>query len=400
MLIVGIDVHKHTHAAALIDERGGLIATLSIANSPKGYRQLIDWLVDRQAAAAVIGVESPGSYGRCLVTALVGAGFEVLQVPSWRTHRERHRRGPGKTDPGDALSIAKVVLTNRDELGPAEEPELVRALAMLELQRRRFVRDRTQAIQRLRADWTQHDPVAEAGTIRCDRQRELRKLKRIQLGNSLAQRTAARCIRELAHDIDDLNHRINDLDTEIADLLAEHGSPLQDIHGVGSNLAATIVAQAGDVRRFRNASAFARFCGAAPIPCGSGQTSGRHRLHRGGNRQLNAALYRIAIVQQRHHPIAKTYLARKISEGKTPREARRALKRHLANVLYRHLTTWADNTPAMNNLTYRDENPLRRAAVILSGGARSVAGSGALGLGGRTQFGQAAFAPWAVSPLT
>jgi transposase len=254
-LIVGIDVHKHTHAVALIDERGGLIDALSIANSPQGYRQLIDWLVDQHAADAVIGVESPGSYGRCLVAALAGAGFEVLQVPAWRTHRERHRRGLGKTDPGDALSIAKVVLTNRDDLGPAEEPEFVRALGMLELQRRRFVRDRTQAIQRLRSDWTQLDPVAEAGTIRCDRKRELRKLKRIQLGDSLAQRTAARCIRELARDIDDLNQRIADLDTEIADLLAEHGNPLEDIHGIGSNLAATIVAQAGDVRRFRDASA-------------------------------------------------------------------------------------------------------------------------------------------------
>ena len=118
-MIVGIDVHKHTHAAALIDDRGGEIATLILANSPKGYRQLIDWLVDHDAASAVIGVESPGSYGRCLVAALAGAGFEVLQVPAWRTHRERHRRGPGKTDPGDALSIAHVVLTKRDELGPA-----------------------------------------------------------------------------------------------------------------------------------------------------------------------------------------------------------------------------------------------------------------------------------------
>lgn len=350
-MIVGIDVHKQTHAAALIDERGGLIDALTIANGPKGYRQLIDWLVDRQAASAVIGVESPGSYGRCLVTALAGAGFEVLQVPAWRTHRERHRRGPGKTDPGDALSIAKVVLTDRVDLGPAQEPELVRALGMLELQRRRFVRDRTQAIQRLRSDWTQHDPVAESGTLRCDRKRELVKLKKIDLGQSLAQRTATRCIRELAHDIDDLNHRIAALDTEIADLLAEHGSPLEELHGVGSNLAAVIVAQAGDVRRFRDASAFARFCGAAPIPCGSGKTAGRHRLHRGGNRQLNAALYRIAIVQQRHHPQAKTFLARKISEGKTPREARRALKRHLANVLYRRLVAWANTTPAMNNLT-------------------------------------------------
>jgi len=350
-LIVGIDVHKHTHAAALIDERGGLVAHLSVANTPKGYRQLIDWLVDQQAADAVIGVESPGSYGRCLVAALAGAGFEVLQVPAWRTHRERHRRGPGKTDPGDALSIAKVVLIDRTDLGPAQEPEIVRALGMLELQRRRFVRDRTQAIQRLRSDWTQLDPVAEAAAIRCDRKRELARLKCIELGDSLAQRTAARCIRELASDIDDLNHRISALDAEIADLLAEHGHPLEDLHGVGTNLAATIIAQAGDVRRFRDAAAFARFCGAAPIPCGSGQTAGRHRLHRGGNRQLNAALYRIAIVQQRHHPDAKAFLARKISEGKTPREARRALKRHLANVLYRRLTAWANTTPEMNLLT-------------------------------------------------
>lgn len=217
----------------------------------------------------MIGVESPGSYGRCLVAALAGAGFEVLQVPAWRTHRERHRRGPGKTDPGDALSIAKVVMTDRADLGPAQEPELVRALGMLELQRRRFVHDRTQAIQRLRSDWTQFDPVAEAGTIRCDRKRELRKLKRITLGDSLLQRTAARCLRELAEDIDDLNDRIAVLDTEIAELLAEHGRPLEQLHGVGSNLAAVIVAQAGDVRRFRDAGAFARFCGAAPIPCGS-----------------------------------------------------------------------------------------------------------------------------------
>ena len=81
-MVVGIDVHKHTHAAALIDDRGGQVAALSITNSPKGYRQLIDWLVDHDAASAVVGVESPGSYGRCLVTALCGAGFEVLQVPA------------------------------------------------------------------------------------------------------------------------------------------------------------------------------------------------------------------------------------------------------------------------------------------------------------------------------
>jgi transposase len=350
-VFVGVDVHKHTHAAALVDERGGELGTLLFANSPDGYRRLLGWLVERGAGEAVIGVESPGSYGRALVAALTAAGHEVLHVPAWRTHRERHRQGPGKTDPGDALAIADVVRRKRPELGPALEPELVRALGMLELQRRRFVRDRTQAIQRLRADWTQLDPVAEASVVRLDRQRELRRLRRISFGDGLAETIAARCIRELARDIEDLNARISELDNEIAELLAEHGNPMADLHGAGTLLAATLIAQAGDVRRFKSQAAFARFCGAAPIPCGSGQTSGRHRLHRGGNRQLNAALYRIAIVQQRHHPAAQAFLARKLQEGKTPREARRALKRHLANVIYRRLLAWADTTPAMNLLT-------------------------------------------------
>ena len=173
-MIVGIDVHKRTHAVALLDERGGEVATTAVANSPEGFRRLIGWLSDHEAGEAVVGVESPGSYGRCLVGALAAAGHEVLHVPAWRTHRERHRQGPGKTDPGDAISIAQVVLRKREELGPALEPELVRALSTLELQRRRFVRDRTQAIQRLRADWTQVDPVAEGRVLRLDRDRELR----------------------------------------------------------------------------------------------------------------------------------------------------------------------------------------------------------------------------------
>jgi transposase len=259
-VFVGIDVHKHSHAVALIDERGGELGALTVANSPEGYRRLLDWLHAHEAERAVVGLESPGSYGRRLVGALAAAGLEVLHVPGWRTHRERHRQGPGKSDPGDALAIADVVRRKRGELSPALEAELVRALALLELQRRRFVRDRTQAIQRLRSDWTQLDPVAEAGVIRCDRQRELRRLKRISFGDGLVEQLAARCIRELARDIEDLNQRIAALDQAIAELLDQHGNPLADLHGAGTNLAASVIAQAGDVRRFRDAAAFARFC--------------------------------------------------------------------------------------------------------------------------------------------
>src|SRR6266508_1423544 len=334
-MVVGIDVHKRAHVAALLDERGGELGTFGFANSPEGMRRLCAWLVAHDASEAVVGVESPAGYGRLLVASLEAAGHEVLNVPAWRTHRERRRHGPGKTDPGDAIAVAQVVLRKRAELGPALESELVRALALLEL-------------QRLRADWNQVDPVGEARVVNLTRQRELRRLKRISFGEGLVEQVATGCIRDLARDIEDLNQRIAALDKQIAQLLTEHGNPVGDLHGAGTQIAAALIAHAGDVRRFRDAAAFARFCGAAPIPCGSGQTAGRHRLHRGGNRQLNAALYRIAIVQARHHPPARTYLARKIAEGKTPREARRALKRHLANVIYRRLYAWAEATPALN----------------------------------------------------
>src|SRR3954466_4046026 len=101
-MFVGIDVDKHLHAAALLDERGGELGTLIVANSPDGYRRLLRWLGQRGAERALIGVESPGSYGRALVGALAAAGHDVRHVPAWRTHRERRREGAGKTDPGDA----------------------------------------------------------------------------------------------------------------------------------------------------------------------------------------------------------------------------------------------------------------------------------------------------------
>jgi transposase len=235
-MVVGIDVHKRTHVAALLDERGGALGTLGFANSPEGMRRLRAWLVAHDAGEAVVGVESPAGYGRLLVASLEAAGHEVLNVPAWRTHRERRRHGPGKTDPGDAIAVAQVVLRRRAELGPALEPELVRAVALLELQRRRLVRDRTQAIQRLRADWNQVDPVGEARVVNLTRQRELRRLKRISFGDGVVEQVAARCIRDLARDIEDLNQRIAALDAEIAQLLQEHGNPVGDLTAPGRRL--------------------------------------------------------------------------------------------------------------------------------------------------------------------
>jgi transposase len=343
-MVVGIDVHKESHTAALLDERGALVETLTIPNSVEGAAQLHRWLSEHGGGQAGVGIENAAGYGRLLCGALTDAGYVVLNVPAWRTKRDRHAHGPGKSDAGDAIAVAEVVLRRRSELGPALEPELVRALGLLEGLRRQSIYDRTQAIQRLRAIWTQVDPQAEAKVAKCATQRALRKLKRIDFGDGLAAEAATQCVRELAREIEQLNQRIGTLDRQLERLLREHGNPLADLPGAGPVVAVAVLAHSGDVRRFRNEAAYARFCGAAPIPCGSGKTASRHRLDRGGNRQLNAALHRIAIVQARVDPRARAFLARKTAEGKTTREARRALKRHLANVLYRRLHTWAENT--------------------------------------------------------
>lgn len=340
-MICGIDVHKRTHTAALLHPTSGVIATLTFTNDAEGIGRLRRWLTDHDAEAARIGVENAAGYGRQLVAALAADGYELLNVPAWMTHRDRLTAGPGKSDAGDAMAIAEVVLRKAHQLGPALEPELARALSLLETLRRQSVYDRTQAIQRLRAIWTQFDPEAEREVRHIHRQKVLRRLRRLRPNGGLAEQTAARCIRELAREIGQLNDRIGELEGEMAALMAEPGNPLEDLPGAGPQVAAAIVAQAGDVRRFRSAGAFARFSGVAPIPCGSGSTDGRQRLHRGGNRQLNAAFHRIAVVQARVSPEAQAYLERKRAEGKSAREARRALKRHLANVVYRRLLAWA-----------------------------------------------------------
>jgi transposase len=338
----GIDAHKRFHVAALIDQGGAALGTSWVVNSPEGTAELRAFLAEHGAEDAPIGVEGAGHFARAMCAELQSLGHRVLDVPPWRTRRDRRTRGPGKTDAADALVIAQVVRLDADRLSPALEPELVRMIRLLELARRQAVRDRTQLIQRLRSLWLQIDPTGEDAVGTCHRKKVLAHLRRIDLGPGQVERIAARLIGEMADDIERLNGRIAQIEREVAELLERHGNPVADLHGAGTTIASALIAQAGDVRRFRGPAAFARYSGTAPIPCGSGQTSGRHRLHRGGNRQLNAALYRIAMVQARDDAIGRAFMARKQAEGKTKREARRALQRHLANVVYRRMLAWSE----------------------------------------------------------
>jgi len=343
--VVGVDVHKHQHVAALLDGVGRTLARLTFANTADGTQRLLAWLDTHDADGALIGIENAASYGQTLTVALAHAGLQCVDVPPWRTSQQRKTLGPGKSDAIDAEAIARVVLARGATLAPALQPELVRAMGLLDSTRDQEVRDRTKTIVRLRAVWASVDPVAEAAARNLAKPDRVRRLRRIVLPDSLVEQTVQRTIRMLAARIAEHNHRIAQLESDIATLLDEHGNPVAELVGAGPIVAAKLIAHAGDPSRFRSPAAFAAYSATAPITCGSGKTNGRHRLNQAGNRQLNAAIHRIALTQARCHPDARVYIARKISEGKTPREARRALKRHLANVVYRHLNAWADTNP-------------------------------------------------------
>lgn len=345
-MIVGVDVHKRTHTAALIDKNGVYIASVVFANSSDGIRKLRKWLKRHKACQAncVVGVENAAGYGVLVVEALLSLGFEVLNVPGWRTVRQRRHLGEGKSDPVDAQAVAEVVLRKRHKLGTAQESELVRTVQLLESLRDQLVASRTQEIQRLRAVLTQCDPDFEATFKDINQPTALKAVRRRRFKDSTVFATAKTVIKSHLDQIELLNKRIDEVEQKQHALLEDSAQSLCDLHGVGLRVATKLVAQAGDVRRFKNEASFARFCGVSPLPCGSGRKSERHRLNRGGNRQLNSALHRVAITQSASFPKARDYLQRKEEEGKTRREARRALKRHLSNVVYRELYRWAENT--------------------------------------------------------
>src|SRR5680860_167932 len=172
-----------------------------------------------------------------------------------------------------------------------------------------------------------------------------KRLDRLALRLARCEQTArVRICREQVTRLRQLARRCRELEAEIGVLVAAYSPALLELKGCGALSAAKIVAETAGVKRFATDARFARHAGIAPIPASSGQNQ-RQRLHRGGNRQLNCAVHRIAVTQGRIHPPAIDYLARKQAEGKSRIEALRCLKRHLARTIWRTMTTNA-NAPA------------------------------------------------------
>lgn len=249
--------------------------------------------------------------------------------PGRRRERGRSRR-PGKSDPGDAFAIARVTLREPD-LPPVRLEDRSTELGLLADARDDLVHAQTRARNRLHAHLVVLMPGYGRTTAQLVSGRQLETIERV-LGGSTGVR--AEPARALLTEVRDLGRRAGELERSIAALVAGH--PLLELPGVGILTAARLVAEVGDVARFRSPAAFAMLAGVAPIPASSGETQ-RMRLNRGGNRRLNRALYTIALSQAWHHEPAKAYIARKRAAGKSWAEALRCLKHRVSRPVFRLL---------------------------------------------------------------
>lgn len=331
-MVFGVDSHKRTLWVCAVDELGREVTAGEFANDPAGHRALIRWSVGVEAGGRWFGVEGTGHHAYALARFLLGAGEVVVEVPPALADRERRRGRRGKSDPVDALAIARVAAREREHLEPLRHDPVARDLKLVGDYRQQLVAERTRTANRVHADLMQlrpgyHGRVSDLGSSCLPSARRLLRGERSVQGD-LARRRLATLAR--------LDGEIRELERRLRDLLAASGTTLTDLPGVGVVVAARILGEVRDIRRFATRDRFARANGTAPIPASSGDRV-RHRLSRGGNRRLNWAIHLIALTQARTDPRARAYLARRRAEGRTGREAIRALKRHLSDVVYRQL---------------------------------------------------------------
>jgi transposase len=354
-VIVGVDTHKDEHVAVLLDGFGGRLAELFIPATLEGFAALLGFCRDHvgpEGSLVAFGVEGTGSYGIGLARFLRRHGVTVHEVH--RPPRKGERRLSGKSDTIDAEHAARQVLTGRRAPVPKTAVGAVEALRLLKIARDTAVKARSSAMITLKATLV---------TATEDLRGELEPLTDYQLitacaalepgTGELSNPDAAmrHVLRSLARRWLELHDEIKTHSRHLKAQTRQAAPQLVEAVGIGLDIAAEMLVTAGDNNdRVRSESAFAKLCGASPIPAGSGKTNGRHRLNRGGNRQANAALYRAIIVRMRWHQPTIDYVARRTAEGRSKREIIRCLKRYLAREIYRLLPAPSVDPEASPNL--------------------------------------------------
>jgi transposase len=330
MIVIGVDSHKRTHTVVATDPTGRKLAEKTVAATSVGHLDLVRWagqLADHRWA-----LEDCRHLSRRLSTDLLRAGEAVVRVPpKLMAGARRSAREYGKSDPIDALAVARAALREDLPVATLDGPE--REVRLLVDHRDDLVAERTRAENRLRWHLHELDPGTEPGLRSLNRAVVLAAL---ETGLAEAPGTVGRIARELVIRIRELTATINDLEREIARLVAGLAPSLLALVGCGPLTAAKLVGETAGIGRFRSAAAFARHNGTAPLPVWSSNTE-RHRLSRTGNRQLNVALHRIAITQLQREGQGKTYLEHRRSQGDTKPEAIRALRRRISDEVFRRM---------------------------------------------------------------
>ena len=330
-VIIGVDTHQDQHVAVAIDQRGVRLDEKHVPVATCGYEELERWSCDLGRVHA-FGVEGTGSYGAGLARFLTCRGYTVIEVN--RPDRSvRYRKG--KSDPTDAEMAARAVLSGIADATPKSGEGEVEMIRMLKTAKNSAVKARTQAVNQMKAlvltapaelRETLDGLGANALAARC------RSFRPGRLGNPTA--AAKYALRSLACRYRQLSKEIQDLRAEIKRLIQTTAPALVEAFGVGPDTAADLLVAAGsNPDRLHSEAAFASLCGVSPVPASSGKTN-RHRLNRGGDRQANAALYRVVVVRLRHDLRTQAYLSRRTAEGMSKTEVIRCLKRYVAREVY------------------------------------------------------------------
>jgi transposase len=336
MVVVGADVHKRTHTFVAVDQAGRQLGQITVAATEAGHRKAMRWARELSGIDLRWAIEDCRHLSARLERDLLSAGQSVLRVPpKMMAEHRRVARTRGKSDPIDALAVARAALREPD-LPVASHDEASRELKLLVDRRDDLVKVRTATINRLL--WRVHE--LDPAKAPPPRSLDLAKHQQQLLGWLQAQ---PGLVAELAADelaeVIELTSKINTLARRIEAAVATAAPSLLTLAGVGGLTAAKIVGETAGVARFKSEAAFARHAGIAPIPVWSGNSAGRVRLTRSGNRQINAAIHRIALTQIRPEGLGKSYYDKKRAEGMSKPEALRCLKRRLARTVFNHLTT-------------------------------------------------------------
>jgi len=331
--VIGVDTHRDRHSAAILTGTGALVAETSESADRRGYTTLLAWAQRLANGRRVWAVEGSGSYGAGLTSFLGEHGEPVVEIGR-RVRRDARVRA--KSDPLDAIEAAREALARPRQAAPRISGER-EALRVLVSTREGAVLARTAAINQLRA-LIVAAPEPLRTSLRGLAFAELvRRCTRLRPGaRDAATRASALALRSTAKRIAMLSVESRQLRREIEQLVETVAPVLLAEPGVGPISAARILIAWSHRGRFRSEAAFAMLAGASPIPASSGQTI-RHRLNRGGDRQLNRALHTIALSRRTSHRQTRDYIDRRTREGKTTREINRCLKRYLARHLYRLL---------------------------------------------------------------